>query len=70
MGRCVAQTARSRIGKGYATTELLDQHRQQMGGAQAALNAANAANARIGVAEHALDAARHDVELTAAPASP
>lgn len=48
------------VPKGYATAELLDQRRQQMEAASAALNAANA---RVGAAEHMLDAARHDIEL-------
>jgi HlyD family secretion protein len=48
------------VPKGYATAELLDQRRQQMEAAAAALNAATA---RVGVAEHALDAARHEIEL-------
>jgi HlyD family secretion protein len=48
------------VPRGYATAELLDQRRQQM---EAALAALNAANAKVGAAEHALDAARHDVEL-------
>ena len=42
------------VPKGYATTELLDQRQQQM---DAALAALNAATARVGEAEHALDAA-------------
>jgi HlyD family secretion protein len=46
--------------QGYATHELFDQRRQQLDGANAALAAATA---RIGNAEHALEAARHDVEL-------
>jgi HlyD family secretion protein len=48
------------VPKGYATAELLDQRRQQM---DAALAALNAANARVGAAEHLLDAASHDIEL-------
>ena len=48
------------VPKGYATVELLDQRRQQM---NAAVAAQNAATPRVGQAEHALDAARHDVEL-------
>jgi HlyD family secretion protein len=48
------------VPKGYATAELLDQRRQQM---EAALAALNAAEARVGAAEHMLDAARHDVDL-------
>lgn len=47
-------------GRGYATSELLDQRRQALNGAHAA---SNAANARVGEAERALEAARHDVEL-------
>ena len=45
---------------GFATRELLDQRQQQVDGATAALSAANS---RVEQAEHALDAARHDVEL-------
>jgi HlyD family secretion protein len=48
------------VPKGYATAELLDQRRQQMDAAVAALNVATA---KIGEAEHALDAAQHAVEL-------
>jgi len=48
------------VPKGYATTELLDQRRQQM---DAAVAGQNAAVAKVGEAEHALDAARNDVEL-------
>jgi HlyD family secretion protein len=48
------------VPKGYATVELLDQRRQHWDAAVAALNAATA---KVGEAEHALDAARHDVEL-------
>jgi HlyD family secretion protein len=48
------------VPKGFATVELLDQRRQQMSAATAALNAANA---RVSVAEHALAAAQQDVEL-------
>jgi HlyD family secretion protein len=48
------------VPRGFATLELLDQRRQQMSATTAALNAANA---RIAVAEHALAAAQHDVEL-------
>ena len=46
--------------RGFATVELLDQRRQKVSAATAALNAANA---RVAVAEHALDAAQHDIEL-------
>jgi HlyD family secretion protein len=48
------------VARGFATNELLDQRRQALNGAQATLNAAND---RVGVAERALDAATHDVEL-------
>jgi HlyD family secretion protein len=48
------------VPKGFATVELLDQRRQQM---NAAVAAQNAATQRVAVAEHALDAATHDVEL-------
>lgn len=48
------------VPKGFATVEILDQRRQQMNGAVAA---ENAATQRIGEAQHALDAATHDVEL-------
>ncbi len=48
------------VKRGFATVELLDQRRQGLNGAQAALNAAND---RVGEAERALDAATHDVEL-------
>ena len=46
--------------KGFASKELLDQRQQQVDGAIAALKAAND---NVGAAEHALEAARHDVEL-------
>jgi len=46
--------------QGYATNELLDQRRQTLDGATAGLNAANA---KVGEAERALEAATHDVEL-------
>ncbi len=48
------------VARGYATNELLDQRRQALDGAVASLNAAQA---RVGEAEHALDAATHNVEL-------
>jgi len=48
------------VPRGVATIELLDQRRQQLGAATAGLNAANA---RVAVAEHALAAAQHDIEL-------
>jgi HlyD family secretion protein len=50
----------SLVQRGYATKELLDQRRQQVDGTTAALNAANF---RVTIAEHALDATTHDVEL-------
>ena len=52
--------ARSLVSKGFQTQEVLDQRQQQMDGAIAARNAAIA---KVGQATHALDAARHDVEL-------
>lgn len=48
------------VPKGYATVELLDQRRQQM---NASIAAERAASARVAGAEHALEAAAHDVEL-------
>ncbi|HEV2100572.1 MAG TPA: HlyD family efflux transporter periplasmic adaptor subunit [Stellaceae bacterium] len=48
------------VPRGFATVELLDQRRQQMA---AALSAQDAAIAKVGEAEHGLDAAQHDVEL-------
>jgi HlyD family secretion protein len=48
------------VPKGFATVELLDQRRQQM---NAAVAAENAATFKIAGAQHALDAATHDVEL-------
>jgi HlyD family secretion protein len=48
------------VPKGFATVELLDQRRQQMNAAAAMLNAATA---RVGQAEHALEAATQDVQL-------
>jgi HlyD family secretion protein len=48
------------VARGFATNELLDQRRQALNGANAALNAAND---RVGEAERARDAATHDVEL-------
>jgi HlyD family secretion protein len=47
-------------GRGYATNELLDQRRQALQAAQAALTATKA---RVRQAEQALDASTHDVEL-------
>lgn len=46
--------------RGYATHELSDQRLQAVNGAQAALQAGQARQTQ---AEHALEAARHDVEL-------
>jgi len=48
------------VPKGFATVELLDQRRQQM---NAAIAAQNAATSKVAQAQHALDAATHDVEL-------
>jgi len=48
------------VPKGFATLELLDQRRQQISAAHAA---ENAATQRVAGAQHALDAATHDVEL-------
>jgi HlyD family secretion protein len=48
------------VPRGFATVELLDQRRHQM---NTAVASRDAAAAKIGEAEHALDAARHDVEL-------
>src|SRR6516165_50298 len=50
----------SLVPKGFATVELLDQRHQQM---NAAVAAENAATHRVAEAQHALDAATHDVEL-------
>jgi HlyD family secretion protein len=50
----------SLVPKGFATVELLDQRRQQM---NAAVAAQNAASHKVAEAQHALDAATHDVEL-------
>lgn len=54
------ERARALVPKGYMPKETMDQRQQQMDAAVAALNAATA---RVGEAEHALDAANHDVEL-------
>ena len=48
------------VQKGFQTKEVLDQREQQLDGANAAFHAAEA---RVTMAEHALDAATHDVEL-------
>ena len=50
----------SLVQRGYATKELLDQRRQQVDAATAALNAANF---RVAITERALDAGQQDVEL-------
>ena len=50
----------SLVQQGHATKELLDQRRQQVDAASAALNAANF---RVAVTERALDAGQQDVEL-------
>lgn len=54
------ERTQSLVQRGYATKELLDQRRQQLDGATAALNAANF---RVNQSEHALEASQHDVEL-------
>ncbi|MGC2201001.1 MAG: HlyD family efflux transporter periplasmic adaptor subunit [Stellaceae bacterium] len=48
------------VPKGFATVETLDQRRQQM---NAAVATENATSYKVAQAEHALDAATHDVEL-------
>ncbi len=48
------------VQKGFQTREVLDQREQQLDGANAAFHAAEA---RVTMAERALDAATHDVEL-------
>ena len=48
------------VQRGFQTKEVLDQRQQQLNGAIASLQAATA---RVIEAEHALDAATHDVEL-------
>ena len=48
------------VKNGYATHELLDQRQQQVDSATGGLNAANARAEQLA---HALDAARHDVDL-------
>ncbi len=48
------------VPKGFATAELLDQRRQQI---NAAVAAQTAATHKVAEAQHALDAATHDVEL-------
>ena len=48
------------VGQGNATRELLDQRHQQLDGATAAVRAANA---HVGQAEHALEAASQEVAL-------
>jgi HlyD family secretion protein len=48
------------VQKGFQTKEVLDQREQQLDGANAAFHAAEA---RVTMAERALDAATHDVEL-------
>jgi HlyD family secretion protein len=48
------------VQKGFQTKEILDQRQQQLNGATALLTAGKA---RVTQLEHALDAAKHDVEL-------
>jgi len=52
--------ARELLKNGWTTKEIVDQRQQQLDGAHAA---ETAAVARVNQAEHALSAARHDVEL-------
>ena len=54
------ERSRKLVEQGWTTRETFDQRRQQLDGAQAA---ESAAKARMIQAEHALDAATHDVEL-------
>lgn len=54
------ERARKLVEQGWTTRETFDQRRQQLDAAQAL---ATAARARMIQAEHALDAATHDVEL-------
>ena len=54
------ERAKALVPKGFATVEPLDQWRQQM---NAAVAAQSAANYKVAQAQHALDAANHDVEL-------
>jgi HlyD family secretion protein len=54
------ERARALVPKGIMSKEMMDQRQQQMDAAIAALNASTA---RVGEAEHALDAATHDVEF-------
>lgn len=60
LARQELERAGALVPKGFATRELLDQRRQQL---NAAVAAQNAAAQRVAGAEHALDAATHDVEL-------
>ncbi len=48
------------VGRGFATRELLDQRRQALDGAEAALNAANQ---RVDQAEHAVSVVAYNIEL-------
>ena len=48
------------VQKGFQTKEILDQRQQQLNGANALLSAGRS---RVTQLEHALDAAKHDVEL-------
>lgn len=60
LARQELERARFLTPKGFASKQLLDQRQQQMDSATAALAAAKD---NVGVAEHALDAATHDVDL-------
>ena len=52
--------ANALVAKGFETKEVVDQRQQQLDGANAALQAAQA---RVIESEHALEASTHDVEL-------
>ncbi len=60
LARLELERARYLLQKNDVSKEVFDQRQQQMDGANAALAAAVA---KVGEAEHALDAAKHDVEL-------
>jgi len=60
LARQEIERTRTLVGQGWATKELLDQRQQTLDGANAGLIAAEA---RVSLAERALDAATHDVEL-------
>ena len=60
LARQELERARALVPKGIMSKDMMDQRQQQMDAATAALNAATA---KVGEAEHALDAVTHDVEL-------